>query len=206
MENLSEITGKNLSTLRKARGMTQQQLADVLHYSDKSISKWELGYACPSVDILKEFADYYGVTVDFLITPQSEETAKEVVSKEIASHSGANKAIVLALANVVVALIFTLIFVSNIINGHHGLSNVSFLFWALPACLFISLVTIRFLYGKQRIVSTILLSCFSWSILFGVILHFLFVAEPTMSLWYILVVGAPVQAILILFLFIKPVR
>ncbi|MEE3431444.1 MAG: helix-turn-helix transcriptional regulator, partial [Candidatus Enteromonas sp.] len=50
MENLSEITGKNLSTLRKARGMTQQQLADVLHYSDKSISKWELGYACPSVD------------------------------------------------------------------------------------------------------------------------------------------------------------
>ena len=192
MENLSEITGKNLSTLRKARGMTQQQLADVLHYSDKSISKWELGYACPSVD--------------FLITPQSEETAKEVVSKEIASHSGANKAIVLSLANVVVALIFTLIFVSNIINGHQGLSNVSFLFWALPACLFISLVTIRFLYGKQRIVSTILLSCFSWSILFGVILHFLFVAEPTMSLWYILVVGAPVQAILILFLFIKPVR
>jgi ABC-type multidrug transport system fused ATPase/permease subunit len=151
-------------------------------------------------------ADYYGVTVDFLITPQSEETAKEVVSKEIASHSGANKAIVLALANVVVALIFTLIFVSNIINGHQGLSNVSFLFWALPACLFISLVAIRFLYGKQRIVSTILLSCFQWSILFGVILHFLFVAEPTMSLWYILVVGAPVQAILILFLFIKPVR
>ncbi|MBP5092367.1 MAG: helix-turn-helix transcriptional regulator [Bacilli bacterium] len=206
MENLSEITGKNLSTLRKARGMTQQQLADVLHYSDKSISKWELGYACPSVDILKEFADFYGVTVDFLITPQTEEAAKEVVTKEIKSPSGANKAIVLSLANVAVVLIFTLILVSNALNGHRGLSNISYLFWGIPSCCVISMAAIRILYGKKRIVSTILLSAFSWSILFGVVLHFLFVAEPSIHLWYILIVGAPIQAILILILFIKPVR
>ncbi len=206
MENLSEITGKNLSALRKARGMTQQQLADVLHYSDKSISKWELGYACPSVDILKEFADFYGVTVDFLITPQSEETAKEVVTKEIQSHGRANKAIVLSLANVVVALIFTLIFVSRILNGQLGMANFSLLFWSLPACISISIAAVRILYGKQRIVNTVLLSAFQWSILLGIVFHFLFVADPPMSIWYILILGAPIQAILILFLFIKPVR
>ena len=43
MENLAEIVGKNLVALRKAKGMTQMQLASEINYSDKSISKWENG-------------------------------------------------------------------------------------------------------------------------------------------------------------------
>ena len=61
-KSLPQIVGKNLATLRKAKGLTQQQFAEQVHYSDKSVSKWELGYTIPSVDILMDIASFYGVT------------------------------------------------------------------------------------------------------------------------------------------------
>ena len=36
-------TGNLISSLRKEKGMTQQELADTLHISNKTVSKWETG-------------------------------------------------------------------------------------------------------------------------------------------------------------------
>ncbi|MCR5333190.1 MAG: helix-turn-helix domain-containing protein, partial [Bacilli bacterium] len=47
MKALSEIVAENLAALRKKVGLTQQELADRLAYSDKTVSKWELGRAIP---------------------------------------------------------------------------------------------------------------------------------------------------------------
>ena len=57
MENLNKIIAKNISGLRKKSGLTQQQLAEKFNFSDKTISKWELGNAIPTVDVLKDMAD-----------------------------------------------------------------------------------------------------------------------------------------------------
>lgn len=43
MEDIKKIIGKNLSLLRKRKKYTQADLADILKYSDKAISKWEKG-------------------------------------------------------------------------------------------------------------------------------------------------------------------
>ncbi len=44
-------TGKLLSRLRKERGMTQKDVADVLHISDRTVSKWERGSGLPDVSM-----------------------------------------------------------------------------------------------------------------------------------------------------------
>ena len=41
MEDIKAIIAKNITDLRAAKGMTQLELAERLHYSDKAVSKWE---------------------------------------------------------------------------------------------------------------------------------------------------------------------
>ena len=67
IENLKSTIAKNLIFYRKKLGITQQELADKLNYSDKSISKWERGEGVPDIYILKQIADLYGITVNDLI-------------------------------------------------------------------------------------------------------------------------------------------
>ena len=64
IKNLNDILADNLVYYRKAKGLTQIQLAEELHYSDKSISKWERGEGLPDVLILKSLAEFYGIDVD----------------------------------------------------------------------------------------------------------------------------------------------
>lgn len=60
-------TGKLVAQLRKKKGLTQQQLADQLNLSNKTISKWESGAGSPDVGNLPVLADALGVTVDELL-------------------------------------------------------------------------------------------------------------------------------------------
>ena len=61
------IIGKNIQSLRSAKGMTQQQLGEKLSYSDKSVSKWERGLGCPDVSLLNDIAELFGVPVETLL-------------------------------------------------------------------------------------------------------------------------------------------
>ena len=64
---INEVVAKNLIAYRKQKGLTQAELAEKISYSDKSISKWERGECLPDLAILKQLADFYGITVnDFL--------------------------------------------------------------------------------------------------------------------------------------------
>ena len=46
-----EKIGKFISELRKERGLTQEQLAEILHVSNKSISKWENSRCMPDLSL-----------------------------------------------------------------------------------------------------------------------------------------------------------
>ena len=69
MEDIKAIIAENIVLLRRGRGMTQIELAEKLNYSDKAVSKWERGESVPDISVLKQIADIFGVTVDYLITP-----------------------------------------------------------------------------------------------------------------------------------------
>ena len=63
----NEIVSANLVKLRKKNKLTQAELAEKIHYSDKSISKWEKGESCPSISVALEIASFYGLTLNDLV-------------------------------------------------------------------------------------------------------------------------------------------
>lgn len=60
--------GEQLKTLRKEKRITQEALADVLGVSYQSVSRWELGVCYPDMELLPTIANYFGVSIDMLIT------------------------------------------------------------------------------------------------------------------------------------------
>ena len=67
LEEIKSNFSENLIKLRKSKSLTQLQLAEKLNYSDKAISKWEVGAVLPDVETLTHIADFFGLTVNDLI-------------------------------------------------------------------------------------------------------------------------------------------
>ena len=64
--------GQKLTNLRKARGMTQEELSEAVGVTRQTISKWELDTSTPDLDYLCRLCDIFGVTADDLIRPERE--------------------------------------------------------------------------------------------------------------------------------------
>ncbi len=67
--------GNKISTLRKAKGIKQEELAERLGVSPQAVSKWENDISCPDIMLLPKLADIFQVTVDELL---SREEKKQV--------------------------------------------------------------------------------------------------------------------------------
>ncbi len=67
MDELKIVFASNLIRLRSDAGLTQAELGERLHYSDKSVSKWERGESIPDAFVLKTIAEMFSVTVDYLL-------------------------------------------------------------------------------------------------------------------------------------------
>ena len=65
--------GKRIGQLRRARGMTQDAMAEQLGVSPQAVSKWENDQTCPDISLLPKLARFLGVTVDHLLTGEQEE-------------------------------------------------------------------------------------------------------------------------------------
>ena len=59
---------KKLKELRKSRGLTQEELAELLFVSRTAVSKWESGRGYPSVDSLKDISSFFSVSIDELLS------------------------------------------------------------------------------------------------------------------------------------------
>ena len=68
---------EKLVYLRKQKNATQQQIADSLHLSRQTISKWENGSVMPSDENMQRLADYYGITAAELLSEENPIPAKK---------------------------------------------------------------------------------------------------------------------------------
>lgn len=68
-----EKIGKLIYFLRKEKGLTQQQLADMLNISNKTVSKWERGGGLPEMSLLKELAEILDINVTTLLRGELEQ-------------------------------------------------------------------------------------------------------------------------------------
>ena len=64
--------GKFIIELRKENNMTQKELADKLHLTDKAISKWERGLSFPDISILKPLSKTLKVSIIELLNGERE--------------------------------------------------------------------------------------------------------------------------------------
>ena len=59
---------EKLQSLRKGRGLTQEELAEILYVSRTAVSKWESGRGLPNIDSLKGISVFFGISIDELLS------------------------------------------------------------------------------------------------------------------------------------------
>ena len=82
-----QTMGAFLAILRKANGYTQQDVAEKLSISNRTLSSWETGRTTPDIYMLPAIADLYGVTVDELLQGERGESDKQADISEAAWRS-----------------------------------------------------------------------------------------------------------------------
>lgn len=66
----NKIFGQFVAKLRMEKGLTQAELAEQLHVTNKAVSKWETGKGFPDIQLLEPLAEALGVTVMELVQCQ----------------------------------------------------------------------------------------------------------------------------------------
>lgn len=69
--------GAFLSALRKSKGLTQRELAEMLNVSDKAVSRWERDECAPDLTLIPVLAEIYDVTCDEILKGQRITKTKE---------------------------------------------------------------------------------------------------------------------------------
>lgn len=64
---MANTLGSRIAEFRKAKGITQDQLAEHMGVSSQAVSKWENDLSCPDITLLPRLADYFGVSIDKLL-------------------------------------------------------------------------------------------------------------------------------------------
>ncbi len=99
--------GENLKRVREEKGITQQTLADYLYVTRQAISRWEGGSRYPDLMTAKKMAQYFGVSLDELL---SDDDMKLYAEKNaIIESSGAKKAQMIIFSIALTSAIMTLI-------------------------------------------------------------------------------------------------
>lgn len=202
MEDLKIIVGKNLSSLRKARKMTQAELADKFNYSDKAISKWEQGATLPDIETLKQLCDFYGVTLDYLTKEENIEAIPTTDGKKETAIF-INRIITSCLLALIIWMIATMIFVYPLIFQEGQSAYWPVFIWAATATALLVIILNFIFFKKNPILSFIAWTVFAWSAISAVYLHFLVFNELGKNMWPIFLIGAPLQMIFILWFIIR---
>lgn len=198
-DSLKSIIAANISDLRKKSGMTQQDLAAKLNYTDKAISKWERGESIPDVLVLKQIADMHGVTVDYLLTDVHEE--QKPIAEEAPVEEALKKRQSLRTRGFVTGMSVLLVWIAALVlfivfdtASLDYRSNWVVFACAVPASFIVWLVMNSIWFNRRR--NYLIISLLMWSILALIYIPILLFANR--NLWLIFLLGIPGQAIIIM--------
>ena len=83
--------GRFLKKLRNEKGLTQEQFAEIINVSNRSVSRWENGVNMPDFDLLMQIAEYFDVHIEEILdgerkTPAPEQETENTLLK-VADYS-----------------------------------------------------------------------------------------------------------------------
>ncbi len=191
--DVKENLAKNLVACRKAFGLTQAELAEKLNYSDKAVSKWERGESVPDLIVLKQLADFYGVTVDKLISENKN------IKPNIIKNLGKKRIFTLLFSLGVAWIVAVLCHVILSIFGAEFTKWLPYIY-AIPVNAIILIIFSSM--WKIEVVNAVSVSLLVWSIILSVFLtliNTLSVVSP--NLWQIFLIGIPAQLVIV-FIFV----
>ena len=182
MEDLKPVIAHSIASLRQQAGMTQLELAEKLHYSDKAVSKWERGESMPDVGVLKQIADMFHVTVDSLLTGEESKPAPAVEAQRSETSLRTRRLVsaitltgVLALALLMLIILRTwLVFV-----------------YIVPVVAVVWLVFNSLWFSRKR--NYLIVSVLMWSVLMCVCATLSYFG---LHRWEVMLLGLPGQAII----------
>jgi len=119
--------GKLLKDLRKEKGLTQENFAEIVNVSNRTISRWENGNNMPDLDILIQLSDYYEIDLRELLdgerkSEKMNKALEETVLKAV-NYSNTETEIYTKKVNGLLLVGALLWLISQIIN-HTGLVEV----------------------------------------------------------------------------------
>ena len=80
------IFSERLKREREKRGWSQTELAEKIHVSRQSVSKWETGKNYPSIEVIIDLSDLFGITIDELLRSDEELKAKVIQDSKQLAH------------------------------------------------------------------------------------------------------------------------
>lgn len=124
--NQSKI-GSFLKELRNEKGLTQEQLAEKLNVSNRSISRWETGNSLPDISILVELAEFYEIDIKEIIDGErkseimnleTKDTLKKVAEYTAEENKKLRNKMADMMAGAAILVIFSsILFSTNAFNG-----------------------------------------------------------------------------------------
>ena len=105
---------EKLQELRKQKGLTQEELAEILFVSRTAVSKWESGRGMPSIESLKAISKFFAVTLDDLLSSEELLVIAEDDHKQKKMHI---RDLIYGLLDCSMALLFLLPFFGQKVNG-----------------------------------------------------------------------------------------
>lgn len=192
MAELKDVIAKNLVGLRTQAKLTQLQLAEMLNYSDKAVSKWERGEAIPDIRVLMKIAEIYGVTLDDIVG--EEKVAPKIQPKK---HVIGKRAFIAALSAVLIWFIATGLFiVFYFITPTADYAYLVFVVAPLPTAIVLTVFSAKW---WTRIMTAVASSLILWSCV--LIFHIFVLAFSEFDKIYALYIVAGVFELLIILWF-----
>lgn len=189
LDEIKNAIAKNILFLRSSKGMTQTDLAEKLNYTDKAISKWERAESVPDISVLKNIADLFGVSVDWLISSEHNENEKNPNGKKKGKKK--NKAPITWISVLLVWFIATLIFVFFMFLIPDMSEKWLPFVYALPVTMIVWLILNSIWFDRRK--NYLIISLLMWSFLFS-----LWISLRCFGIngWILYVLGIPGQAII----------
>ena len=194
MDDLRKLVGKNLTELRKRKGLTQLKLAEIFNYTDRAVSKWESGETLPDVEVLYNLCEFYGVTLDYLTHEDNEKYIKKDAKLE-----KKNQIAITSLVAFIPWMIATIVFVYSLLKSNIPPLWQSFV-WAVPVTSIICVLFNKFYYNNR------LFFFASWSLFIWSTLASIYVSFIVDNVWPIFLLGIPAQATLFIWLNIRHLK